>query len=430
MPKSCESLRLSIVVTARNDDHGGNFLSRMQTFLTSFLLQAEAFKLHAELIIVEWNPPADRPRLREVLQWPLETQYCRVRIIEVGESLHRRFRYSQEIPLFQMIAKNAGIRRAVGKFILATNVDILFTNEWVRFLTEKDLQPTVLYRMNRLDVPLEVSSKPLIALRLTFCHENKVRINARSGTFSIRPFYRRWHLPDEGLEWLSKGLYQWENFCHRWKSKASRQYWIHKLVEFKELMTWFCPDEKKRKKISAWIKEMRDLPALGRCWILKLKKIRRKLKLQGMKKLHTNACGDFTLLSREGWHRLRGYPELEMFSIHLDSVFCQMAHYAGMKEVVLKAPCRMYHMDHHSGWNPDQIAGVIDTMKKKEVPMLENDQYTAWVEQMYEQKSPLVFNEENWGLADYALKETVYFNGVFRELKSSEPLPAQRFEAS
>src|SRR5262249_33856914 len=38
-------------------------------------------------------------------------------------------------------------------------------------------------------------------------------------------------------------------------------------------------------------------------------------------RLHTNACGDFTLLSRENWFRFAGYPEWVMYSWHIDSVF-------------------------------------------------------------------------------------------------------------
>ena len=41
--------------------------------------------------------------------------------------------------------------------------------------------------------------------------------------------------------------------------------------------------------------------------------------------LHTNACGDFTLLSAADWANLRGYSELEVFSMHLDSLLCHAA---------------------------------------------------------------------------------------------------------
>ena len=97
---------LSVVVTSRNDDHGGNLLQRMQIFINSLATQIRNFSLSAELIIVEWNPPENRPRLSRVLQWP---KGMRVRIIEVPSAIHRRFNLSDKLPLFQMIAKNVGI---------------------------------------------------------------------------------------------------------------------------------------------------------------------------------------------------------------------------------------------------------------------------------------------------------------------------------
>ena len=45
--------------------------------------------------------------------------------------LHRRLKYADRLPLFQMIAKNVGIRRAKGQFVLATNIDILFSDELI-----------------------------------------------------------------------------------------------------------------------------------------------------------------------------------------------------------------------------------------------------------------------------------------------------------
>src|SRR5262245_45449385 len=75
---------LSIVATARNDNHGGDLLNRMQAFINGWLAQAKRHRLPSELILVEWNPPADRPRLAEALRWPTDAEPCRVRIIEVS----------------------------------------------------------------------------------------------------------------------------------------------------------------------------------------------------------------------------------------------------------------------------------------------------------------------------------------------------------
>ena len=52
---------ISVIVTARNDNHGVNMLGRMQAFLDSWILQAQRYDLPSEIVVVEWNPPADRP---------------------------------------------------------------------------------------------------------------------------------------------------------------------------------------------------------------------------------------------------------------------------------------------------------------------------------------------------------------------------------
>src|SRR5580658_8027853 len=128
---------LSVVVTARNDDHGGNLLGRMQAFVNGWVEQSKRHELTSELIVVEWNPPEDRPPLVDALCWPKDFGPCQVRIVRVPPELHRRYAHAQALPLYQMIAKNVGIRRATGQFVLATNIDIIFSNALVRFLAER-----------------------------------------------------------------------------------------------------------------------------------------------------------------------------------------------------------------------------------------------------------------------------------------------------
>ena len=62
--------RLSVVVTGRNDDYGGDFRSRFELFAQTLLTQFEELGLSGELVIVEWNPPSDRPRLADAVHWP------------------------------------------------------------------------------------------------------------------------------------------------------------------------------------------------------------------------------------------------------------------------------------------------------------------------------------------------------------------------
>src|SRR5271157_3025982 len=140
---------LSVVAAARNDDHGGNLLRRLQIFVNALVGQANRHTLPA--------------------------------------AVHRRYLHWEAQPLYQMIAKNAGIRRAKGEFILATNVDILLSDELMRFLAERRLQPERMYRTDRHDVAEDVPVDAGVEDQLAYCDGHRLRINAREGTFSLTP---------------------------------------------------------------------------------------------------------------------------------------------------------------------------------------------------------------------------------------------------
>jgi hypothetical protein len=125
--------------------------------------------------------------------------------------------------------------------------------------------------------------------------------------------------------------------------------------------------------------------------------------------LHTNGCGDFTLLAREKWFDLRGYPEWDIFSMNIDSVFCFTAHYGGAREEVLAEPMRIYHIEHGSGsgWTPEGQKSLFDRIAAKRIPILDNEDVLQWGAQMRRLNSPMIFNHEAWGLADVSFDETV-----------------------
>lgn len=182
---------LSLVVTARNDNHGGNLLRRMQIFVDGWIAQSRRHNLPSELIVVEWNPPAEKPPLWQDLKWPQDTSPCEVRFIEVPAELHRRYAHAAALPLYQMIAKNVGIRRARGRFILASNIDILFSDELVRFLAQRNLRADRMYRIDRHDVMSDVPVDATIEEQLAYCESHLLRVNARHGTFPLTPDGRR-----------------------------------------------------------------------------------------------------------------------------------------------------------------------------------------------------------------------------------------------
>lgn len=364
-------VRVSFVVTARNDNHGGNLLRRMQIFVTGLLDQARRFGLESELILVEWNPPADRPRLADALTWPETDGPCRVRIVEVPESLHRRFLYADRLPLFQMIAKNAGIRRARGEFVLATNIDLLFNDDLVRFLASGELERDCMYRIDRHDVPADVPVGVTVEAQLEYCRRNVIRVNARDDTF----------------ERVGKPLSPAEERLLPVRVSLRR---LRRLRDSLPSRVW--PRVGLRLALLYRYQLFREV--LGR-------------KSPGVPALHVNACGDFTLLHRDWWSRLHGYPEWRVFSMHLDSMLCFAAHYAGAREVVLGSPCRLYHIEHGSGWTPQGAVALEERIAKLGLPMIDMRWYQAFLADMARREGPTVYNGEDWGMASEELPETV-----------------------
>lgn len=156
---SAGSPKLTVVAATRNDEHGGNQTARTQLFINGLADQADRFKIPVELLLVEWNPPADRPPLVEAHTWR-RSEWFQPKVITVSRELHSAIPHSDGLPLFQMIAKNAGIRRAGAQFVLATNIDILLSDELFQSF-KRALKPNALYRVDRLDVEADLDRKPL-----------------------------------------------------------------------------------------------------------------------------------------------------------------------------------------------------------------------------------------------------------------------------
>lgn len=353
---------LSIVTTSRNDDHGGGMLQRMQLFLNGLIEQCRRHELRAELVLVEWNPPPDRAPLSEALCWPAEPGPCSVRIITVPPEIHRRFKYSDKLPLFQMIAKNVGIRRAHGEFVLATNVDILFSEGLMRHLALHLLKHERMYRIDRYDVPMDVPAAEPVEKILDFCRRHPIRICRRNGTVNL--------VTGDSHRIYSPLKYLPMEYMPRLFTRALRV-----------SLGWW-----------PWMAHLLDEDYRLRT---------------GRLHLHTNACGDFTLMHRDAFFALRGYAEFAMFSFHLDSLLCYCAHHAGFKEKVLKDPMRIYHLEHTAGWTPEieRSKTLKKHLETQGIPQLTNAQFDAWAVQMRRESKPIIFNDENWGLADVQLPE-------------------------
>jgi hypothetical protein len=187
---------LSVVVATRNDDHGGNPLRRLQALVNTFDQQCRRARLDAELIVVDWNPPSDRARVAELLAVP-EPAACAYRFIEVPGELHGKLRYADVLPLFQMMAKNVGIRRARGRFVLATNIDIVLSTELVEYVASVGLRPRSLYRVDRHDIEADIPIDAPLDAQMEYCETHQLRVHGRWGSRPVDARGREVIQPDD-----------------------------------------------------------------------------------------------------------------------------------------------------------------------------------------------------------------------------------------
>ena len=654
---------LSVVATARNDDHGGNLLGRMQIFIDSMVKQVERYRLPVELILVEWNPPAERPRLTEALRWP-QSEWCKVRVIEVPREVHARYKHARALPLYQMIAKNVGIKRARGEFVLATNIDIVFSPELMEYLAGRPLVKGRMYRIDRHDVMSDVPQDGTLDEQIAYCRTHIIRHCAREGIFKLRAdgipeleaddiaeagagihFGKGWFSTEPYAEgrpsrWLEKrallllevpkgggvlemdleqgpgvfpgggrlqardgegrafaewtiegrttvrvlvpesgdgGMQRLElyvpggggtllhdprvlNFLFvrvawvnaeapevnsrgeselalaaivenggRALDAASRGKALKLLTERGDdvfgagvegggpgwhgleqygplklrwvgddalLTTWkaegkrslallvepgpgveYQPFELQAKNSAgvvvasarvaglSYVELPLALPVGGSEWRLSAlgggKLISKDPRLLNFRvyacglteaeadagsgtrtwrgvrmrtgtpvwdffwqarqqerqlaeigkpvSLHCNACGDFTLMSRDDWFEIRGYAELDQFSMHLDSILCYVAQSAGITEEILEEPMRIYHIEHGagSGWTPEGESEMYLRIARKGIPTISFDQLVGLITEMRLLHAPVIFNLDDWGLETVDLPETV-----------------------
>jgi hypothetical protein len=335
---------LTIVATTRNDNHGGDLLNRTKAFVTGIYDQAKKWNCPVELIIVEWNPPVGEKLLHEVLPKPNAETPVQLKYIIIPETVHNTFKNAQNIPLYQMIAKNVGIRRAEGEYILCTNIDILFSDACFKFFAEKKFETGKFYRTNRCDIPKEVLDLSSLSERLEYAGKNIIKRLGKS----------------QGHETLTlHELFYNVPFIITLLNTFALKVW--KLVH-KDTFPHFVLD--------------------------------------------FEACGDFTLMSKQDWEDMEGYPELDMYSIHIDSMGLWAATAIGKTQVILPYNAPIYHIYHEDGWESDDPVRTIKFLENK--PSLDYSIVWKGGMQIIKNKQHWHLNKPNWGLIDIDLPQYVF----------------------
>lgn len=316
---------------------------RMRTCLFGFFEQAERHKLNSEIVLVDWNPPKNKPLLKDAYKWPKTARYCTIRIIVVPASIHQRYEHNDKIPINNDVAHNVAIRHAKGTFILSSPIDILFSDELFRFLASEPLEEDRFYLANCYGVKRRVTQLDSLENQLSYCRRNII---------------------------------------------------------------WTCIYEPRK-----------PYPGIG-----------------GIPGLHTGSQGNFQLLHRKYWNKVRGFPEIDFLPAGTDSILSYMLYLAGAKVVGLPEPMRVYHIDHETRTNAPESNWLIRTGLRYVLPK----SLLAWLRTCMRRFIPLrtirarlgisqrsfselqtilsdlvhnrrsyIFNDETWGLGQEDLEEFV-----------------------
>jgi len=338
---------LSIVGWARNDGYTDDYISRANAALGFLVRQLNRHRIASELIIVEWNPPTDRPLMSELLTFPKGHSDVTVRFVTVDGRFHRGPRGWQASGMHGSNAANVGLRRARGKFLTSKAIDTFYSEELVRQIATAKLDEQAVYRCDRLDV------------------------HAKEGWMEQ---------PDELLiEELAK------NTVHRHDRIVQSNLW-----------------------------KIRDL--------------------------HTNACGDFMLMSAKIWHAIRGFQkDPTVLCLDADSIALHAAAAHGAREVYWQGDrniLKILHGNTHSqrtatvwkGWQtfldtyvfaknrPElaiklriwldyprrRVRGMEDIL----APSIERS-FVAKAVRYAQNETSLVTNSPDWGLANENLPEKI-----------------------
>lgn len=316
--------KISFVFPVHDPEYGGGLLARTQKHLDALIALANRYRLRAEILIVEWNPRPDRPPFRDSLRWRDNLGSVDLRFLEVPAEIHRGLPNADRLPIFEYIAKNVGLQRARGRFLLGTNPDLFYSPALVEWLASTPLSPGRFYRVDRRDLSQPIPDGSSLAAQIQFCRKHVDQVHAFFGS------YRSGH----------------GELARRLKAEYER----------------YNVDPNASSHPTNTADARLSVPADG---------------------LHRNASGDFFLMARSWWRLLRGYPELYTHA-HIDAILCWMASSAGLVQEILPARCELFHQVHHrtshggfpqTDWRPwyERYQEAIDMRpRSKEPPIVVN----------------------------------------------------------
>ncbi|MCB0754300.1 MAG: hypothetical protein H6603_04280 [Flavobacteriales bacterium] len=260
----------------------------------------EHFGVKTEVIFVNWNPVPDQTQIIDQIRWPSDRKHVQYKIITVPTPIHEKFidpNVRDTVPLFEFIAKNVGIRRAVGEHILCINADVLIHPRIIKFVASGKLKTDTYYRADRWDYA------SVETLSLENLYEKGIMLFMKGFRYDLEGvvFKRTYH---SALKILNRARLFWNLWKERHTSISNR-YGFNVVYD------------------------------------------------NGGYIAHCHASGDFMLMTKENWFLFRAYPEYTSISTHTDSLFTILV-YSRLKERVFCDP--VFHQAHQRRYDWSDIS--------------------------------------------------------------------------
>ncbi len=325
---------LTIIMVGRNDNYGGDFKERLQHCINWTHKQLSFHEIVSEIIFVNYNPLPETA-IEEFINWQPSNEFVSVKIITVPTSIHTTLVNNgkrKNVPVLEYLAKNAGIKRAGGEYVLCINPDILLNESFFKSIS--NLRENIFYRANRLDFKNSIKNKPT----------NFIKIFLKGHSY-----YYHNHNP------INYYLLKIKNyFICKWKLNSIR---FQNFFERRNWNVYFHNAEYR---------------------------------------YHCNVSGDFMLLHRDNWHKLKGYSEQSFISLHVDALMVIQAAALGLKEKVLPLP--IYHQEHARRYDANE-----EKPEYREAYLF----FQSEAQKMLAEKKPVIYNDEDWGLNKFHLVEKI-----------------------
>lgn len=357
---------VSVAFVNRNDGYGGDLEERIAKFIAYYARYARMWPGLIEFVIVDWNPPPERPKLADAFRWQ---DLGNVVHVEVPPAVHATVAGARGRKMLDYYGRNVAIRHSAGKFSLVINQDIFIGDSIMRLIASRKLSTRHFYRADRCDFDFEPCRN---------VDPEHFEAAARAATFQI---HRRHRSSDEPislaatadtLDAIGSGpepgdrLDQSLNIIEATAAAQLRRDAAWRLFQWR-WMPW------RRDDLQEWHTQASQ-DSFHRSFFL-----------------HTNAAGDFLLAPRAAFSKVRGLYESVDIYMHTDSYAIVQLFAAGYGQLILSAPHHIYHADH----DRSARAGFNESM--------------TWVEHetvfssILRRERSYQLNSPAWGLADQVL---------------------------